>query len=133
MKNKMILSSSTDVVKVYKKRIAILTLERDFYRALVEEKENTNVYAVIYCVDNKEWVQSETCVGVFTKKSKAISSIFDVYKRNDKLAIDAFEILEYSMSKALHKNDIVYVAEYDEESHGEVATKIRDIRCDKGC
>ena len=61
----------------------------------------------------------------------AFEAISDVCKNNTSLSIDAFKILEFSVTIPVESNSVVNVIQYEEVAHGEISTKVYDIQCDE--
>lgn len=119
--------------KELQEKLDITIHERDIYKELLKEKDNIEsniVYATIYIKDNGEGVDTESCIGVFSKKSLALQAILDVCKNNAKLNINQFNVVDVDVGKVLKPNDIVYLVQCDEEANCEVSTRIVSICCE---
>jgi hypothetical protein len=134
------LSEAERSTKALQKELAVIRLERDIYKEmLVKEQRGCNTeytkgsnvaYVTIYSRDNGEGADTCTCIGVFTRKSKALQAILDVCKKNDELSIDGFIIEEFDVGKELISDHIVNVLHFDEDAHCETSTTIVGIQCD---
>lgn len=120
------------------KELEITKLERDIYKEIIINTQNTYtgttysnvVYVPLYSRDNGEGMDTETCIGVFTTKTKALQAILDVSKKNKELCVKGFMINEFNVDIEVGTDDIVYVIQCDEEAHCEISTTILDVKCD---
>lgn len=120
------------------KELEITKLERDIYKEIIINTQNTYtgtnysnvVYVPLYSRDNGEGMDTETCIGVFTTKTKALQAILDVCKKNKELCVKGFMINEFNVDIEVGTDDIVYVIQCDEEAHCEISTTILDVKCD---
>lgn len=118
--------------------LELTRLERDIYKEIILKSQNVSnsnrssdiVYVSIYSKDNGEGANTETCIGVFTTKLKALNAILNVYKSNTELDVNGFMIEEYNVVQELETGNIVYVVQCDEEAHCEISTTILDVKCD---
>jgi hypothetical protein len=120
------------------KELELTRLERDIYKEILIKSHNLSNYSncsnvihvAVYSRDNGEGVDTETCVGVFTTKTKALQAILDVCKSNTELSVNGFMIDEFNLDKEVGSRDIVYLIQCDEEAHCEISTTILDVKCD---
>lgn len=127
-------------VKELKKELDITKLERDIYKELHMKREmntstqkhddNKVVYATIFTRDNGEGADTETCVGVFTRKSLALEAIVDVCKKNNEVYPSGFTIEEFDLEKPVVSSDTVYVVLYVTEAHCEFSITVVGVRLD---
>lgn len=118
--------------------LELTRFERDMYKEIIVNSQNTSnsntgsnvVFVAFYSMDNGEGVDTETCVGVFTTKIKALKAILDVCKSNKELSVSGFMINEFPVDKELETGNSIYVVQCDEEAHCEISTTILDVKCD---
>lgn len=123
------------------KELELTRLERDIHKEVLKEiylltqnvptyTQGSNVvYMNVYSHDNGEGVDTDECIGVFTKKSKAMQATVDVCMNNKQLHSNEFTIIELKVEKEVVSDDTVYVIQHDEEAHWETSTTILDVKC----
>lgn len=119
------------------KELELTRFERDVYKDIIIKSQNVSkvntssnvVFVAVYSRDNGEGADTETCIGVFTSKTKALQAILDVCRRNRDLGVNGFTINEFDVDKQLDTGNSVYVIQCDEEAHCEIATTILDVQC----
>lgn len=116
--------------------LEVVKLERDMLKQMLREEKIMHVndkcnvaYVTIYSKDNGEGIDTETCVGVFTRKSMAMQAIVDVCTKNSSVSQDSFTVGELTCGKPLSPNDVVNVKQCDVEAHCETSTTIIGIQC----
>lgn len=132
------LSEADKAFREQQKELELTRLERDIYKEILKNTDklyttdgiSSQVYAVIYSIDNGEGVDTDTCIGVFTKKTKALKALVDVCKNNTELDVNGFNIVPFNVGKEVQTEDIVYVIQCDEEAHCEISTSVIDVKCD---
>jgi hypothetical protein len=98
---------------------------------LYEERKLTKpntAYVIVYVKDNGEGMDTEQCMGVFSKRSLALQSIININRKNQKLLLSSFRVEEFNVPNSIMPNDTVHVVHYDEEAHCEISTRIVDIQ-----
>jgi hypothetical protein len=122
------------------KKLELTRLERDIHKEILKEiyeltqnvpsyTQGSNVlYMNVYSCDNGEGVDTDECIGVFTKKSKAMQATVDVCMNNTELDSNGFIIVEVKVDKKIVSDDTVYVIKQDEEAHCEISTTILDVK-----
>jgi hypothetical protein len=132
--------AETNFLKL-QKELELTRIERDVHKEVLKEiyeltqnvpsyTEGSNtLYITVYSHDNGEGVDTEECIGVFTKKSRAMQATVDVCMNNKQLDSNAFNIIELKVDKQMISGDVVYVIKHDEEAHCEVSTTILGVKC----
>lgn len=133
------LSEAEKAFREQEREVELVKLERDIYKEILVKSHNilvsstgcTNVvYCAIYSKDNGEGIDTDTCIGVFTTKTKALQAILEVCKNNRELNVNGFTIDEFNLEQEVDTGDSVFTIQCDEEAHCETSTTVLDVKCD---
>ena len=127
---KLFIEETESSMKQLNDQLAIVKLERDMYKEMCkrgDECAKNTAYISIYSVDNGEGVDTETCIGVFNKKSLAMQSIYEICKNNE-FDTESFRIETFDVDKELIPGEIIKIIQRDEEAHCEVSTTIIGVQ-----
>lgn len=115
-----------------KQQLAETQLDRDIYRERYKEEtqqythgQNKTAYVTVYMHENGEGLQSEQCIGVFSKKSLALESIRD--SMSSIKPVNSFRVETFSVDHVLIPNEDIRVAQYDDKNTHEVVTQIKGV------
>jgi len=138
-KKQELFATLTNLLGDYQKTIADLKqqltetkLDRDIYRERYKEEthqythaQNKTAFVAVHVLENKEGLESQKCIGVFSKKSLALEAIQNSI--SPEKPVHSFRVESFAVDHVLIPNEDVRVAQYDDTSTHEVATEIKGI------
>lgn len=109
-------------------QLLLTRIERDMYKEMLHERQwEQTVYAAIYSVDNGEGANTDTCIGVFSKKSLAYKAIYDSCIENNFVT---FTIDDFNTNTKIKPGDSINVIAKDTYAHGADSTSILGVSLD---